>query len=574
MTQVFVHELAGQGEVLTDRLREVLERADGPLSAELLSRARIETRGISRMVLTGQYSSGKSSLIKALTDGAVDPHIDADIATDQITDYEWDKAVVLVDTPGVKSGLREHDDLAKIAVGEANFILFVITVGGFDDASSAYLRRLVNDLQLHAQTIVVITQTGMQSAEPGLRQAAVQQALGTTSFNLPIVEVDSVYYLESLQGGPRAEMRRQLSGIDDLRGEINRISLDRGDIAALRQPLQLVRQLCDEAQSLFVDDERSRIALGLLASRRAAISERRLMIDLLFRTTETEFKSSCLVDVTGFVDAVTSLPIDGREPEAALGEAQDRLTEALDRHAQQFANSINRLVAAQTDKLTEQLLEIGDSNRAVQLLSVPPQVTLSGPRGIDRPRRSDADGQSKGDSGGVDWGQVSDQLKHGQTWWGAGKGAGQSAGTQGHQVVKEVGHLFGKKFRPWEAVKIADKIGKAAKIGGFVLQIGLAGYEVYRGERDARSAQLESERQHAAFVTEIMGHASKITSEARIQLAGAVDPPLNAFLAKDQEIQNEILGADVLRGEAGRELVAISAEADRLLLESSDKPKK
>ena len=165
---------------------------------------------------------------------------------------------------------------------------------------------------------------------------------------------------------------------------------------------------------------------------------------------------------------------------------------------------------------------------------------------------------------------MSDQLKHGQTWWGAGKGAGQSAGTQGHQVVKEVGHLFGKKFRPWEAVKIADKIGKAAKIGGFVLQIGLAGYEVYRGEREARNAQLESERQHAAFVTEIMGHAGKITSDARIQLAEVVDPPLDAFLAKDQEIQDEILGAEAMRGESGRELNAISSEADRLLSESSE----
>ena len=69
--------------------------------------------------------------------------------------------------------------------------------------------------------------------------------------------------------------------------------------------------------------------------------------------------------------------------------------------------------------------------------------------------------------------------------------------------------MFGKKFKPWEAVKIADKIGKAAKVGGFVIQIGGAGYEVWRNEREARKAQVESERQHAAFVTEIMGHADE-----------------------------------------------------------------
>ncbi|MFC8797798.1 GTPase [Promicromonospora sp. NPDC057138] len=64
------------------------------------------------MVLTGQYSSGKSSLVKALTDGPVKPMIDADIATDRVTEYPWDRAVVLVDTPRVQPGMRSHDDLA------------------------------------------------------------------------------------------------------------------------------------------------------------------------------------------------------------------------------------------------------------------------------------------------------------------------------------------------------------------------------------------------------------------------------------------------------------------------------
>ena len=158
------------------------------------------------MVLTGQFSSGKSKLITALTDRAVEPPSDADIATDTVTAYQWDGAVVLVDTPGVQSGLRTHDDLALSAIGDADFILFVIHVGLFDDASRDFLRHLANDLQLFGQMIVVITQAGKQSAAPGVRERAVQDALGTATFNLPIAEVDSVYYLRSLEGGPKAEL--------------------------------------------------------------------------------------------------------------------------------------------------------------------------------------------------------------------------------------------------------------------------------------------------------------------------------------------------------------------------------
>jgi predicted GTPase len=80
------------------RLRSLLEAVSAPGAAEMLQRARIDQREKPRMVLTGQYSSGKSSLIKALTDGTVEPVIDADIATDAVTEYPWDGAVVLVDT--------------------------------------------------------------------------------------------------------------------------------------------------------------------------------------------------------------------------------------------------------------------------------------------------------------------------------------------------------------------------------------------------------------------------------------------------------------------------------------------
>ena len=48
------------------------------------------------MVLTGQFSSGKSKLITALTDRAVEPVSDADIATDDVREYLWDGAVVLL----------------------------------------------------------------------------------------------------------------------------------------------------------------------------------------------------------------------------------------------------------------------------------------------------------------------------------------------------------------------------------------------------------------------------------------------------------------------------------------------
>lgn len=568
MTKILIHELPEQTQGLLTRLQRVLHTGSGTLAAELLNRARVEPSQKPRMVLTGQFSSGKSKLITALTDRAVEPVSDADITTDDVREYTWDGAVILVDTPGVQSGLRNHDELAEDAIGKADFILFVITVNLFDDASRDYLRRLANELKMFGQMIVVITQAGKQSAAKGVRQRAVQDALGTLTFNLPIAEIDSVYYLRSLEGGPRSELLRQRSGIDELRAKINKISKDRGKLAQLRQPLHLIRQLCDDAQQLFVEDDRSRSAFALLAAQRAAVSERRYMIERAFLTAEADFKSRCLVDVTGFVDTATSLPADDVEARDVLDAAEARLVESLERHAWQFADSINRLTEAQFDTLSEQLLEISAGNRSQRLLRPTGDVGLEAP---DDVRRTSSNRSPRTPSApAVDWQRVADLIKKGQGWWGAGDGLKNSSGSVGHEIVKNVGHLFDHKFKPWEAVKIADKIGKAAKVGGFVIQIGTAGYEVWKNEREARKAQIESERQHAAFVTEIMGHADKISADAREQLWAIIDPPMDEFLAEIQAAQDEILSADQARSEAVYELRAIATEADRLLTESSE----
>ncbi|MEZ5110915.1 MAG: LeoA/HP0731 family dynamin-like GTPase [Microbacteriaceae bacterium] len=474
---------------------------------------------------------------------------------------------MLVDTPGVQSGLRSHDELAMDAIGNADFILFVVTVNLFDDASRDFLRRLANGLQMHGQMIVVITQTSKRSAAEGVRQQAVQEALGTATFNLPIVEVDSADYLRSLEGGSRSEAFRQRSRMDDLRAMINQLSAERGNLARLRQPLHLIRQLCDEAQELFMPDDTTSAALALLAAQTRAISQRRFMLDQSFARVETDFKRDCLVDVLGFVDTASTLPDEQAQARPILEDAEARLVESLERHATEFAERINKLAGSEFDTLSEELLEIGASNRLDRLLRPSGAVSLDAPDRV-HPVASASAAQEAAPIA-VDWRKIGDLIKRGQGWWGAGDGLRDASGSLGHKLVKDVGHTFGYKFKPWQALKIADKVGKAAKVGGFVISAGTAGYEVWKNEREARAAQIQSERQHSALVTEIMGHADKIASDARRELAAIIDPSLDQLQAEIRVTQDEILNAEATRGSASDELREIADEADRLLSESS-----
>ena len=562
MTLIWVHELGAKAASLMDRLRDVLAETEGTVARELLGRAQIAEHTKPRMVLTGQFSGGKSTLIEALTDRAVRPLTGADYTTDEITEYPWSGAVILVDTPGVKSGVRSHDDLANEAIGNSDFILFVVDVGLFDDASRDYLRHLAHDRRKFEQMIVVITKAKKMAAQPGARKAAVQEALGTSTFQLPVVEVDSNYYLRGLEDGPSREHLRRESRIDELKGLINEMSEAHGQLAHLRRPYQLIRQLCDEAQGLYLTDPDERLALSVLAGQRKAVTERRMMIDTAFTTAESKFKSRCLVDITAFVDAATELPEGASD---ALAAAEQTLVAALKRHAEAFAGQVNLLAEHQFAVLAEQLGEITQSNRATALLRYSVAVAPDVPSSIQTPAVMGGAPSKSSRNGGSWMRDVGAWLEQGKSMWGAGDGIKASSGTWGHSVVKDVGHAFGAKFKPWQAVKIANLIGKAAKAAGFLIKIATEVKDVLDNERAAHREQIAAERRHAAFVTEIMGHADQIAADARRQLNGIVHPAMNEFLANVDVLQERILEAGTDRDARSTELTEIARAADCML---------
>lgn len=52
-------------------------------------------------------------------------------------------------------------------------------------------------------------------------------------------------------------------------------------------------------------------------------------------------------------------------------------------------------------------------------------------------------------------------------------GISNASGSQLHNIVLNVGHFFGKSFRPWEAVRWASNIAKVAKFGIPVVTAGI-----------------------------------------------------------------------------------------------------
>jgi hypothetical protein len=566
MTQILLHELATQAPPLLERLRAVLSARPDRESDELLARAVFDERSTPRMVVTGQFSSGKSSLVRALTDGAADVVIDSDIATDEVTEYTWDGAVTLIDTPGVQAGVREHDRLAEEAISTADFVLFVITVDLLDDASRRFLRHLALDLGKVDQLLVIITHAATLKAPEGHREQVIREAVGLTRDGFPVLEVDSSYYLRSLEDERRRDLLRQRSGIDELRGAINRMSDNRGDLAILRQRFQLIRQLCDEGQELFAEDPERRNGLALLALQRKAMTDRRVLIDVQYRDAEAKFKQNSRTAVADFVDAC-ELPETSDDD---LSRAWARLETSLNGHADAFAEEVDHLVAQQFGRLELEMSEIAASNRAAELLRWtgtirPRSAAASDPRG-HTVRRTETGVRREEGAGWMH--DVGDWLSQAKTLWGAGDGLSSSSGSLGHQAVKEVGHRFGARFKPWQAVRIADRLGKVLKVAGVGLQVAMTLHDLWQRDRDAVAEVERQRRTRALVITEIMVIADQIAADAYAQLRSIIDPPFHASMTEIDRLRDEILADSSARHASSVELSTIAGEADTFLRRS------
>ncbi|WP_238419517.1 GTPase [Gordonia sp. 'Campus'] len=130
------------------------------------------------VVILGDYSAGKSSLVKRLLvemSGSVpeDLQIRGSVATSSVRTYELDH-IRLIDTPGFQSGQASHDEQALGAVAGAALVLVVV-----------HVNLLIGDLSL-LETIVKGTETAVSKRGRVLYLINRSDELGTDPTSAPI----------------------------------------------------------------------------------------------------------------------------------------------------------------------------------------------------------------------------------------------------------------------------------------------------------------------------------------------------------------------------------------------------
>ena len=205
-----------------------------------------------KLVFVGQYSAGKSSVIKMLT--GEDVAIGAKITTQTAQAYPW-HGIEIVDTPGIHTELRaDHDELTYEEINHAALLVFVITNEGFSQRIGDHFRKLAIEQKRGGNMVLVVNKmdrTALGNVQE--QQMIIEEDLQKVTepyapSELYLSFLDTTSYFECLEEEDE-ELRQELlslSGREIFIDNLNRFVVSHELLAKISKPLY---QTADQIRS-------------------------------------------------------------------------------------------------------------------------------------------------------------------------------------------------------------------------------------------------------------------------------------------------------------------------------------
>jgi len=560
-------ELSNFTEQTTELLhdaREAFERNDLPTDA--LPSVHTEDDEAIKLVFVGQYSAGKSSIIKMLT--GIDTGIGAGIQTQESHAYAWN-GIDIIDTPGIQTGVHpDHDEITYHEIDHAALLIFVITNEGFDQTMGEHFRKLAIEGQRGANMILVINKMdraaqGNSPEQQEVMRADIERVIAPFSMEqLYTSFISTDRYEEALAETEDEEYRQELleeSGYETFIANLNAFVRAKNVAARLEKPLFELAAAIDgvigteqEQHAIEGAEELAKRKLRILRGGRERCAS--MLQDIAL---------TCQSDI-GAIGRRASLAIQAGAEEAAvqqaLAAAQEEVKQRIQRCTQDMDQAFQNTLAGVSKEFDEQLRSPFAKQVRAELETSGALVPVEGTEGADGlgarvAVRSEAVrlAQATGGTDGLSLDQgldiarkVGDQvakhaIKEGSELAGnvAKNGAlggfadvvGSSlkgfSGSGVHSFVKGAGHLFDVKFAPWEALKITKGIAVFGKVLGVVgalyslYSAFTAGDKAKEAEQKIRAARDEVRQNFQAGAAEVY---HQLVQSAEAQLAERIDP--------------------------------------------------
>ena len=491
---------------LKDKTVNLLSETDNevliPKMLEELSTA--NDRKELRLAFVGQYDSGKSTIISALT-GRKDIKIDSNIATDVVSEYRWNN-IVLMDTPGILAGKVEaHDEATKKALKDCDLIFYVLTSQLFDNVVFNNFIDLAYNQHFADKMFIVINKMGMESGD--FKQLSdnytisLEKIFSERGYNVhdfPIAFIDAVDYIDG-QNENDSEFI-ELSNFEHFIDKMNAFVAQKGVIKKqFDTPIRILQSYLKNIMVSSVDKTLSDFYTQFEMKLSHSLSEMKRDVNNVL----SSFDSSAMSEVISLSNDI------GYVKEEDWKRKQICLDNNLKTIISNTSAEIERTIQQNYERLLSEINEFGEKDSLVKY-SDELDAKISSPT-ISIEEKKSLTMQKKSlellKLGGA---KVSSLAPDVNSLFG---GVSQASGSSLHEIVLNVGHLFGKSFKPWQAVRWASNIAKVAKFGIPVIATGIDIWMQFRedSKENQRLNQIKDSRNQ--FVTTYQTEINKIKSK-------------------------------------------------------------
>jgi len=444
-----------------------------------------------KIVVCGEYSAGKSSLIKALTGCSV--KCGEGQVTAKAEDFVYEN-MIITDTPGIKAGSvdhADHDDKAYAAISAADLVLYVTGNTLFDDTLFKDFLRLAFDKGKADDMMLIVnkmeceangnTPDSQKIKERDINEWLAPQGKTARDFRTTYISVKHwEAYLENPEGKMEQLIYKRQSGIDLLKEGIARFASERG--------------LAGKETSSFNVIEHFLLKAEELASKKspevdAAISlqkDKRRELDEVVRALNEVRRNN-----GEHVALAISQKRDALIGQLPTLKSLDDFKASTDKIACQIEesikSSIDEMAKGLTDKCKKGAGKIEGLDASVYARRI--REAFKDTKEIG----SSSSMASGGKKAGEYFSKAGKTLNAASAPKEGLKGLRAFGGTSARDAIVKVGHWLGHTFKPYEALKWAKGINVAGKALG-VLGILIEPAAEYFDERneDKREKALEA----------------------------------------------------------------------------------
>jgi len=416
----------------------------------------------------GQYSSGKSTIIAALTNasfvnkyyekidndeklievyriGSKELKIGVEITTDKTEVYEWEE-VLLIDTPGIYAGRPEHDKITLDQISKSDLLVFVIPNELFNSQTGKFFRKICNEMQRVGQMVLVINKMGRETGAPENLIKTILQVIEPyhpDDFYTCFIDANSYLQAKYEEDDEEKQFLIEESHFGDLLESLNKLIKRNQLYAKLVTPLHRAVDVIEQSLNILTaEDKISRDLLEIL--RREA---------LILRASQTRLRNKINRELNTFEHKIKMLgekvvdKIDGQHKDEEINAEIKNAEWEIQSLSERLLENIQSLVK---DELTNLQSDLEELQKSPLGRSLSKEFEVAG---IEAKPIGEIETQERK--------KISPILIKGPEVFAK---LGKFTSKVSRDLVYNTGKFFGIKFKPWGAVKCAKFINKLAPI--------------------------------------------------------------------------------------------------------------